>query len=125
MVGLWNIAIGITNPDGTPRNGSNVVKTEEDTGKESSSGPKEETKTNVAGMETGETPSHLPQSDEPSSVDADSKVYVEYETVDDKEVMVSKRTKYRVWRQFENGTHSAFWPDLIIQSLITDSNPYR
>jgi hypothetical protein len=109
MVDLWNIAIGTTNPDGTPRKGSAVVKTEEDTGKESSSGPKEEKNTNVAGMSTGETPPQPAQSDEPSSKDVDySKVYVEYETVDDKEVMVSKRTKYRVWRQFENGTHSTF-----------------
>jgi hypothetical protein len=113
MVGLWNIAIGTTNPDGTPRKVSTmVVKTEEGTGKESSDVPKEEKKTNVVtGMSTGETPPQpATQSDEPSSVDADSKVYVEYETVDDKEVMVSKRTKYRVWRQFENGTHSTlFW----------------
>jgi hypothetical protein len=116
MVGLWDIAIGNTNPDGTPKGSTVLVKTEKDTGKESSDGPKEETtETNVAtGMSTAEIPSHQPQSDEPSSEDVDSKVYFEYETVDDKQVMVSKRTKYRVWRQFENGTHSTFWLDLII-----------
>lgn len=117
MADLWNIAIGTTNPDGTPRKVSTVVKTEKDTaGEESLDGPKEETETNVAGMAIAETPPHQPQSDEPSSVDVDSNVYVEYETVDDKQVMVSKRTKYRVWRQFENGTHSTFSAfDLIMQ----------
>jgi hypothetical protein len=110
MVTLWNIAIGRSNPDGTPKIGLKVVKTEGEKGRESPDQPKEETTTNVAGKATTETPPHhQPQSDEPSlEEDADSKEYFEYETVDGEEVLLSKRTKYRVWRQFEEGTHSTF-----------------
>lgn len=38
--------------------------------------------------------------------DADTKVYLEYATVDGNQVMTSKRTKYRLWKEFENGAHS-------------------
>lgn len=41
--------------------------------------------------------------------DPDTKVYSDYETIDDKEVVVGKRTRYRIWKEFENGTHSTFY----------------
>ncbi|KAG8794503.1 hypothetical protein FRC17_008289 [Serendipita sp. 399] len=46
--------------------------------------------------------------DDRSDIDADEETReeVEYEIVDDQRVVVSKRTKYRIWRQFEKGTHN-------------------
>ncbi len=45
--------------------------------------------------------------------DEETKEHVEYETENDNQVVSSKRTKYRTWKEFEDGSHS--------QSLITHS----
>ena len=126
MVGLWNIAIGKMNPDGTPKKTSTVTTAESGIVKESSDGPKEESQTNVAsvaGAATLAQDQNQPQSDDAlAEEDADTKVYAEYGTEDDKQVIVSKRTRYRVWRQFENGTHSKHKYNLI--TIMPDSDKY-
>ncbi|KIM27880.1 hypothetical protein M408DRAFT_329805 [Serendipita vermifera MAFF 305830] len=113
MVGLWNIAIGKINPDGTLKRTASGAGS--DPGEKSATdGPKEDTQTNVDGVTTtanlardhNRSPSGSGRTLAEEEEDADSKEYVEYEMEDDKEVMVSKRTRYRVWRQFENGTHN-------------------
>jgi len=111
MAALWDIAIGKTNPDGTMRT-TRLVKTEEDIDKGLSDEPKADTEMNVlASVPRAEVPTHQPQSDGPASEeDAETEMHVNYETIDGKQVVVSKRTKHRVWRQFENGKHSTFLP---------------
>lgn len=117
MVALWNIAIGKINPDGTARTSSATAVVESGKGsKESADEPKQDVQTNVASDPVeSELPrvEHQPQSDAKDNVD--SKEYFEYEMEDDREVMVSKKTQYRVWRQFENGTHSKIRHNLIIR----------
>jgi hypothetical protein len=86
MLTLWNIASGKMNPDGTPKGDAPkaIVSSEDKVLEEDARAT-----TQVGKVE-----------------DPDAKGYVDYETVDDKLVMVDKMTKYRIWKEFENGTHS-------------------
>jgi hypothetical protein len=91
MVTLWNIAIGKMNPDGTPKGEAPeiIVPSEED---------------KVLEEDARATPVHQAQTG--NIEDPDTKEHFDYKNVDDKQVLVSKRTKYRIWKAFENGTHS-------------------
>lgn len=79
------------NPDGTPKGEAPETIV-----------PSEENK--VLEEDTRATAVHQAQTG--SAEDPDTKEYVDYETVDDKQVIASKRTKYRIWKEFENGSHS-------------------
>jgi hypothetical protein len=93
MVALWEIAIGKSNPAGDPvhpttATGPVDIKDED--------GPLEN-ESDASKKQKGE------EVDE-----GDTREYVEYPSVEGVQVMLSKRTKYRVWKEFENGTHSMF-----------------
>ena len=93
MVTLWNIAIDKMNPDGTPKGETpeTFMRLEED---------------KILEEDARLTAGHQPQAGSVEDPDPDTKEHVDYETVDDKQVMVRKRTKYRIWKEFENGRHS-------------------
>lgn len=107
MVTLWGIAIGKLNPDGTPTKQSSPSKPRDET----STADDSTAKINEAEQEGG-------------GEDPDSKEYVDYETVNGVEIMVSKRTKYRFWREFEGGTHSKYtsrlFPDWALMARLSD-----
>lgn len=96
MVGLWEIAIGKNKPTGDPVS------------------PDQPTATEPKGERVGDD--GIPESENDASKkkqegeldEQDTKEYVEYASVEGVQVMLSKRTKHRVWKEFENGTHSTF-----------------
>jgi hypothetical protein len=93
MVGLWEIAIGKDKPTGDP-----VQPTATE--------PKRE---RVDDDGTPESESDASKKKQEGGIDEqDTKENVEYASVEGVQVMLSKRTKYRVWKEFENGTHSTF-----------------
>lgn len=105
MVTLWNIAIGKMNPDGTPLNKPITAKARNSLASSSSSSSEpEENKAGGSEDARSRTVSAAPA--EVDEGDPDTREYAEYETVDDRKVLLCKRTRYRVWREFENGTHS-------------------
>jgi len=96
MVGLWEIAIGKNKPAGDPVQPTATEPL----------GPKGE-RTDEGG--TPENESDANKKKQEAGIDEqDTKEYVEYASVEGVQVMLSKRTKYRVWKEFENGTHSTF-----------------
>ncbi|KAG8773188.1 hypothetical protein FRC15_002219 [Serendipita sp. 397] len=129
MVTMWNIAIGKMNPDGSPSSSSG---TRSDLQRKE--GEEGVTKDDPAAMQdkgsrgpaTSASPSSLPRksttttpwnmqeaaidkeldTDLDSDTDGDTREEVEYGIVNDQRVVVSKRTKYRIWREFEKGTHN-------------------
>ena len=92
MVGLWEIAIGKNKPP------SDLVPP-------AATEPKRE---RVDDDGTPESESDARKKQEGGIDDQDTKEYVEYASVEGVQVMLSKRTKHRVWKEFENGTHSTF-----------------
>jgi hypothetical protein len=109
MFGLWEIAIGKYKPAGEP-----VQPTATEPHDRKDGTPELETdasKKQEEGIEEGDTKEH-----------------VEYASVEGVQVMLSKRTKYRVWKEFENGTHSmcacvlSFSPRLKFWQMIHVSN---
>ena len=91
MVGLWEIAIGKNKPTGDP-----VQPTAAAPGGE---GNKNDDGTPGIESDASKEPERRIE-------DQDTKEYVEYASVEGVQVLLSKRTKYRVWKEFENGTHS-------------------
>jgi len=91
MVGLWEITIGKNKPTGDPVQPTAAVSGEE--GKNDDG--------------TLEVESDASKKEQERGVEEqDTKEDVEYASVEGVQVMLSKRTKYRVWKEFENGTHS-------------------
>ncbi|PVF98684.1 alpha/beta-hydrolase [Serendipita vermifera] len=102
---LWQITTEKCNPDGTLKT---VAK------------PPEAAATNTGGWlaqalgfggtssasTTDDKPERPEEEDHADAGDPDLKEYANYEIVDDKEVLVSKRTRYRVWKEFEDGKHN-------------------
>jgi len=108
MLGLWEIAIGKNKPTGDP-----VQPPATD--------PEGESKENVDGDGTPENESDASKKKQERGVDhPDTKEYVEYASVEGVQVMLSKRTKYRVWKEFENGTHSTSIYTLSHAQKMTD-----
>jgi hypothetical protein len=107
MVTLWNIAIDKVNPDGTPKGETSetFMRSEKD---------------KVLEEDARSTAGHQPQAG--SVEDPDTEEHVDYETVNDKQVIVRKRTKYRIWKEFENGRHSMlrYVPSHSSANLCTD-----
>lgn len=94
MVGLWEIAIGKNKPTGDPVEPTATEPKGDDGGKDEDGTPENESDTN--------------KKKQGAIDEQDTKEYVEYASVEGVQVMLSKRTKYRVWKEFENGTHSTF-----------------
>jgi len=93
MVGLWEIVIGKGKPTGDP-----VQPTATE--------PKRD---RIDDDGTPESETDASKKKQEGEIDEqDTKEYVEYASVEGVQVMLSKRTKYRVWKEFENGTHSTF-----------------
>jgi len=94
MVGLWEIAIGKNKPTGDPVQptaaapGGEGNKNDDGTPEVESDASKKEPEGRIEVEEQ------------------DTKEYVEYASVAGVQVLLSKRTKYRVWKEFENGTHN-------------------
>ena len=88
MLGLWDIAIGKNKPTGDPVQPTAAAP---GAGKDDDGTPEIESDASDTGKKEQER----------GIEEQDTKEYVEYEGV-----QVSKRTKYRVWKEFENGTHS-------------------
>ena len=87
MVGLWEIMTGKNKPTGDP---VQPTATEPGDGKEDGT-PETESDAHKGGVN-----------------EEDTKEHVEYATIEGVQVLLSRRTKYRVWKEFENGTHSTF-----------------
>ncbi|KAG9045743.1 hypothetical protein FS842_001109 [Serendipita sp. 407] len=129
MVTMWNIAIGKMNPDGSPSSSSGTRSdlqrkegeegvTKDDpaaiqdkgsrgpaTSASPSSLPRKSTTTTPWNMQEAAIDKEL-DTDLDSDTDGDTREEVEYGIVNDQRVVVSKRTKYRIWREFEKGTHN-------------------
>ena len=107
MRALWGIAIGKSNPDGTPvqsasPSSSSAATDPLNTSTRDATITQTSTGVEKVGVEDTQVPlgGHLDESD------PDSREKLEYEIEDDKQELVGKRTRYRIWREYAKGTHS-------------------
>ncbi|CCA68369.1 hypothetical protein PIIN_02235 [Serendipita indica DSM 11827] len=106
MRALWEIAIGKTNPDGTPIQPASPSSSATETGPST-------TRTDVAtATQTSADGEKASVEDEQVPLDGhlesnpDSREDLEYEMEGDKQELIGKRTRYRIWREFSKGMHN-------------------
>jgi hypothetical protein len=101
---LWEITTERCNPDGTKKVKSAETAAPNSGGWFFSFGTGSTTSSSTA-VDKPEL-QKAEEEDGPDDVDPDLKEYSNFEIVDDQEVLVSKRTRYRTWKEFEDGKHS-------------------
>ncbi|CAG8611937.1 7672_t:CDS:2, partial [Acaulospora colombiana] len=103
---LWQITTEKCNPDGTDKKATKSIEA----ASTSTGGWFAQAlgfgSTSSVPPATTDKPQKPEEEDHVDEEDPDLKEHSSYEIIGDKEVLVSKRTRYRTWKEFEDGKHS-------------------